>query len=529
MRLFLDGAVIYSPGLPTRVGALIEDGRFLAFGPKASELFNPSTDSTLSLNGKVVAPAFGEGHAHPLFAGREVAGPAVTGLTTLESITAEVGRYAAQKSDGWIVGGAYEAALVEAGDFDAHWLDAVVRDRPLVLHAVDHHTIWVNSKALELAGITADTEEPQGGSIARRADGSPKGTLREPAAIDLVTSKIPPRTPGEEVDALAYAAHRLLQSGITFATDSWMEPGMAQIYRAAHDQGRLPIDFNLAFLVSQETWREERERIQSDRSLFEGIDSINASAVKFLSDGALSSGTAALLEEYEDHSGYSGITVWDTAELTEAVSYFDAHHFQVHIHAIGDAAVRQALDVIEAMQAKNPEWDRRPVIVHAQLIADTDLPRFNELGVIANMQPLWMYLDPMNKELIAPRIGARNEMQYRMRDMVDAGITIAYGSDWPITSEIPLLALGVPVHRSEPGGSSSTSWSPGQGISLEESWSFYTTGVAYQNYREEEVGAIDVGMRADFIILDQNPFSMDVREIHTLKIASVYKAGVRVI
>jgi len=526
-RLFLDGARIYSPGLPARTGALIEEGRFIAFGPKASALFDPESDSHLSMAGSFIAPAFGDGHAHPLFAGREAAGPALTGLTTLEEMVAEVARYAESHPDGWIVGGAYEAAIVEAGDFDARWLDAVVSDRPVLLHAVDHHTIWVNSTALEIAGITSATADPDGGSIARRDDGSPKGTLREPAAMDLVISKIPPRTVAEEVDALAYATKRMLASGITFTNDSWLEPGMAQIYKIAYEQGKLPVDLNLAFLVSQENWRSESNRILEDRKLFDGIESINASAVKFLSDGALSSGTAALLHEYHDHPGYSGITVWDNDELRAAALHFDALGFQLHIHAIGDGAVRQALDVIESVISTNPEWDRRPVIVHAQLVDVADLLRFAELGVIANMQPLWMYLDPMNKELIAPRIGARNELQYRMRDMVNAGIDIAFGSDWPITSEIPLLALGVPVHRSEPG-SSNPPWSPDQAITLEESWEFYTSGVAYQNFREADLGAIDVGMRADFIVLEQNPFAMPVKQIHTIKIASVYKAGVRV-
>jgi len=144
------------------------------------------------------------------------------------------------------------------------------------------------------------------------------------------------------------------------------------------------------------------------------------------------------------------------------------------------------------------------------------------------MQPLWMYLDPMNKELIAPRIGKRNDLQYQLRDMVDAGVAIAYGSDWPVTSENPLLALAVPVHRTEPG-STSKPWSPDQAITLEESWGFYTSAVAYQNFREDELGSLEIGMRADLLILDRNPFEQDVQEIHTLKIEEIYKAGVRVI
>jgi predicted amidohydrolase YtcJ len=527
-RLYLDGAIIYSPGRPTQVGALIEAERFIAVGPKAAEAFNPKLDLHLDLTGKFLAPAFGDGHAHPLFAGREAAGPKVTGLTSLAEILAEIARFAEEDPTGWIVGGAYEASLIEGGDFDAHWIDEAVCDRPVVLHSVDHHTIWVNSKALEIAGISSSTIDPDGGSIARRIDGSPKGTLREPQAMDLILSKIPPRTMADEIAALRWACRTLLESGITFATDSWVEPGMAQIYREAHDHGVLTVDMNISHLVSPENWREESDRIISDRRLFDEIDSINASSVKFLADGALSSGTAALLEPYDDKPGFSGITMWSDGELKLAVKHFDALGFQVHIHSIGDAAVRQALDAIEYMQSENPNWDRRPVIVHAQLISASDLPRFSKLGVIANMQPLWMYLDPMNKELIAPRIGERNNQQYRLRDMIKAGVRIAYGSDWPITSEKPLLALGVPVHRTEPGEAGEP-WSPHQSIDLEQSWGFYTEAVAYQNYREDYLGAIEVGMRADFIILDRNPFLIPVTQIHEIRIESVFKAGLKVI
>ena len=528
MQEFLDGAIIYSPGLPARTGILLEDGLIKAIGPKASTLFDPSRGRRRDLSGKFIAPAFGDGHAHPLFAGREAAGPKITGLSTVKAIVEEVKRFAQDHPDGWIVGGAYEAAIIEGGDFDAHWLDEVSSDRPILLHAVDHHTIWVNSKALEFAGITSSTEDPTGGSIARRSDGSPKGTLREPQAMDLILSKIPPRTIDDDIEALAYASRRLLEQGVTFATDSWVEPGMAEIYLRTHHAGKLAIDFNISFLVSPENWRDESARIVKERSLFDGIDSINASSVKFLADGALSSGTAALLEPYDDQPGFSGIKIWSDAELTSAVAHFDSLGFQIHIHAIGDATVRQALDAIEGIQSSGTESDKRPVIVHAQLVHEEDLPRFGSIGVIANMQPLWMYLDPMNKELIAPRIGKRNDLQYKLREMVDAGVTIAYGSDWPVTSENPMLALAVPVHRTEPG-SINEPWSPDQAITLEESWGFYTSAVAHQNFRESELGSLEVGMRADLLILGKNPFELDVRELHTLKIEEIYKAGVRVI
>ena len=202
--------------------------------------------------------------------------------------------------------------------------------------------------------------------------------------------------------------------------------------------------------------------------------------------------------------------------------------FQVHIHAIGDAAVHQALNAIEAMQLINPTWDRRPVIVHAQLIDDKDFPRFKQLGVIANIQPLWCYLDPMNKDLILPRIGqARNDRQYRLRTLINAGATIAFGSDWPVTSQNPLLALAVPVNRLGPGIKDADSWNITETITMDESFTFYTKNVAYQLFRENDRGSIEVGMKADFIVLEKNPLEIDPSEVSTVVIKALYQNGIK--
>jgi predicted amidohydrolase YtcJ len=193
--------------------------------------------------------------------------------------------------------------------------------------------------------------------------------------------------------------------------------------------------------------------------------------------------------------------------------HFDAAGFQIHAHAIGDAAIRQALDAIEAMQRVNPRWDRRPVIAHAQLIHPDDLPRFAKLGVIANIQPLWTYLDPMNAQLIEPRIGAdRNNQQYQLNSLQKSGARIAYGSDWPVTSHVPLEALAVPTHRTAPG--SNKAWSPQEAISIEDSLVHYTEDAAYSNFWNK--GVIAVGADADFVILNQNPMKTDVSQCYVV-------------
>jgi predicted amidohydrolase YtcJ len=510
---------------------LIQDGRVLAHGTAA---VGAEVDQTIDLAGAFVMPAFAEGHAHPLFAGREAQGPKVNGLQTVAEIVAEVKRFAEASPDSkWIIGGAYEAAIIERGDFDSHWLDEAVNDRPVLLHAVDHHTIWVNSKALEVAGITSMTKDPDGGTIARRADGSPKGTLREPAAMDLISKLAPERTLQDELDAIAWASDQYLAAGVTSAMDAWVEDGMTEIYIEAAKTGHLKVDMNLTFLAQPEKWRSRVNYYNEMRALVEALPveaGLTAKSVKFIGDGALSAGTAAILEPYLDDPTSKGLLIWSDAEMIEAATTFDKQGLQLHIHAIGDAAVRQALNAIEAVIANNPSWDRRPVITHAQLIDPVDLPRFAALGVIANFQPLWTYLDPMNKELILPRIGeTRNNQQYQLRKVIDSGAQISFGSDWPITDFTPLAALAVPVHRQSPDHQPPQGWSIEQAITIEESMHFYTAAVAKQLFRESDCGTLEVGKVADFIILNQNPIQTKPHEVRDIKVEATYRRGMKVL
>ena len=530
MRTLFRNATCWSAGKEIFDGILVEDGIIIATGVQANAMH---FDETIDLEGSFVIPAFLDGHAHPIFGGREAAGPRINGLTSLDDILAEVKEFAYGNPDEpWIIGGAYEAAIIESGDFDAHWLDSVVSDRPVVLHAVDHHTIWVNSEALKRAGINELTADPIGGTISRRTDGAPKGVFREPNAMALVLDKAPADSTESDVQAIKRAWDAYLRVGVTTAIDSWVEKDMATAYLTAAKSGDLTIAMNLSLLASPGSWRSKVKEFVALREEFAALpdpDLVKANSIKFLADGALSAGTAALMEAYIDDPNSRGIKIWSDDELSEAVAQFDILKFQLHIHAIGDAAVKQALDVIESMMQINPKWDRRPVIVHAQLIADEDLPRFKKLGVIANIQPLWCYLDPMNKELILPRIGKeRNDLQFRLRTMLDNEITIAFGSDWPVTSEVPLNALAVPVNRSRPGEKTGEGWNISEAITMEESLEFYTHNVAYQMFREQERGALEIGMKADFIVLNRNPLAIDPSEVSKISIKAVYQNGLQV-
>ena len=525
MKTLFTGGEIWCGRNTYTEAVLVESGKVIALG---SDALQAGGDEVIDLTGKFLSPGFIDAHAHPLFAGREGQGPNVNGLQSVAEIVAAVRTYiASNPSATWVIGGAYEASVVAGGDFEATSLDEASRDIPIVLHAVDHHTIWVNSKALEIAGITAATADPDGGTIARYSDGSPKGTLREPSAIDLVLAAAPKRTLSDDVAAIGWACQRYLEAGVTSATDAWVEPGMPEAYIAADKSGVLTIDTNLFFLAQPDTWRSYSKDFVFFRSEIEALPSsshLTAKTIKFICDGALSAGTAALLEPYLDDPQSTGLLIWSEDELIDAMVHFDALGFQIHAHAIGDAAIRQALNAIEAVTKINPHWDRRAVIAHAQLIHPDDLPRFASLGVIANIQPLWTYLDPMNAELIEPRIGTkRNNQQYQLASLQISGARIGYGSDWPVTSHAPLEALAVPTHRSAPG--SSQAWSPQEAVSLEDSLVHYTQDAAYSNFWNK--GVIAVGADADFVVLDKNPLKVAPEKVNEIKVLQVYLAGVK--
>jgi predicted amidohydrolase YtcJ len=350
--------------------------------------------------------------------------------------------------------------------------------------------------------------------------------------MDLISRLAPVRTLQDELNAITWASDQYLAAGVTSSMDAWVEDGMSEIYIEAAKTGHLKIDMNLTFLAQPGKWQSRVNYYNEMRAIVEGLPvdaGLTAKSVKFIGDGALSAGTAAILEPYLDDPTSKGLLIWSDEEMVEAAKTFDKEGLQLHIHAIGDAAVRQALDAIEAVIASNPSWDRRPVITHAQLINPVDLPRFMALGVIANFQPLWTYLDPMNKDLILPRIGeARNNQQYQLRKVIDSGAQISFGSDWPVTDFTPLLALAVPVHRQSPDHQPPEGWSIEEAISIEESMHFYTAAVAHQLFREADYGTLEVGKIADFIVLDRNPIETKPHDVRDIKVLATYRKGIKV-
>ncbi len=243
----------------------------------------------------------------------------------------------------------------------------------------------------------------------------------------------------------------------------------------------------------------------------------------------IESGTAALIDEYCDHAGYRGIPNWTAEGLTEAVAAFDADDFQIHIHAIGDAGIRNALDAIEATIARNGQRDRRPTIAHTQLVHPEHLPRFAELGVIANFEPLWAQLEPTMLELTIPRLGEeRSKWQYPIGTLVRSGARVSFGSDWPVTSLKPLEGISVAVTRQTLDGDPPGGWLPDERVDLDTAVELYTAAVAYQGFEEDEVGRIAAGLRADLVVLGADLDQTDPLELGKVPIEMVWIDGVLV-
>jgi predicted amidohydrolase YtcJ len=504
---------------------LVVDGVIRAVGESARRMTDDADE--VDLDGGFLMASFGDGHAHPLLGGLEAVGPQVRQCTSVDEIVEVVRKFAAaHPDDDWIVGASYESSLAPGGLFDARWLDAAVPDRPVLLRAWDYHTVWCNSVALSRAGITADTPDPELGEIPRREDGSVLGTLREWGAVGLVQSVVPERDPKVRIDGLGTAADYYLARGVTWVQDAWVEPADVDTYVDAAREDALGVRFNLGLYADPRYFDSQLEHFADARRRVDEVASplLTAQTVKFFADGVIENETGALLRPYCSALHNHGMRVWD--DLAGAAQAVDALGFQIHIHAIGDAAVRQALDAIEDVVATNGPRDRRPVIAHAQLIDDGDLRRFAELGVIANMQPLWAQLDPLMTELTIPRLGAeRTGKQYRMRSLEESGARLAFGSDWPVSSGAPLDGIAVAVSRRTVEGEPEGGWMPGEILGVERALAAYSAGVAHQAFADGRWGEIAPGASADLVWLDLDPRTVAPLDIPAVPVRATYLAG----
>jgi predicted amidohydrolase YtcJ len=496
-------------------------------------------DTTVDLGGGTVVPGFRDGHIHPLWGGTESLDAPVVEATDFDDLLRRVEEYAGENPDlPWILGHGYPCEILPRGIGRAEWLDRAVPDRPAALWASDHHTLWVNTCALAVARIGPATPDPPTGTIVRDPDGRAAGTLLEDA-MALVERHVPKRGPADKARGLRVALRQMAAAGIVWAQEAALAPEDVAVYLDVAAAGDLTADVNIALRVDPSRWLDQLPAFLEARALVEEAERrrrdarapggrVSLRTVKVFADGVIESGTGALLEPYEDRAGDCGILMWDRDDMIEAMSAFDHQGFQLHVHAIGDAAIRCTLDVLEETVARHGARDRRPVIAHTQLIHPEDLRRFATVGVIANFEPLWAQRSPVMTELTEPRLGAeRSAWQYPMGSVLRSGAALSFGSDWPVSSMVPMEGVAVAVHRQTDDGEPPGGWLPEERLTLDEALAAYTAGTAYQAF-DDDAGTLEPGMRADLCLLGDDLLALPPLALSSAPVRRTWLGGVEV-
>jgi predicted amidohydrolase YtcJ len=536
--LFVGGRVFAATGdRPVAAGVAVRDGKVAAVAPDDAlrELAGPATD-VVDLDGGLLTPGFQDAHVHPVFAGalllqcdlQDAAGP--------QDLLARVSAYAAaHPGRDWVVGGGWSMEAFPGGRPHREELDAVVPDRPVYLTNRDGHAAWVNTAALHLAGVHRDTADPRDGRIERDADGAPTGLLHEGAAM-LVGRLLPAATEADSRAALLAAQKHLLSLGVTAWQDAIVGPYLGRpdnlsTYLAADAAGELVVR-----VVGDLWWDRERGLEQlpelRERRASGPAGRFRPTTVKIMQDGVAESFTAAMTAPYRDACGCrtsnSGLSFVEPELLRRAVTALDADGFQVHLHTLGDRAVREALDAVEAARAANGSHDRRHHLAHLQVVHPDDVPRFAGLDVTATIQPLWAVHEPQMDELTIPFLGeGLAERQYPFADLHAAGARLAAGSDWAVSSADPWAGLHVAVNRTppDPDGPPPPPFLPEQRLSLATALTAYTRGSARVNRLDDVTGTLEVGKDADLVVHDRDPFAGPPGEIGLTRVRRTYVHG----
>jgi len=501
--------------------AAIRGGVFIAVGSN-SEIESVTGPATriIDLSGKMAVPGFHDAHVHPTMGGYALLGCSLETEDSVQAILDKVTACLQENDDGWLEGHAFDLALFGQDGPNKSLLDAIDTDRPIILWSSDGHNAWANSRALELAEITADTPEPALGVIERDPDGSPSGTLRE-TAQELVRASMPALTTKSNVEALSTGIRHLNSLGITSFIDAWVGHEDYESYQAIDRAGKLS-----ARVVTSLTYEsgfakhygDEFDQVLAGRKAYES-GRLSHESVKLFLDGVLEGETAALLEPYVGKHGNRGELILSPEELAAAVTRFDAMGLQVHMHAIGDRAVRSGLDAIEAARLENGPSDNRHHISHLQMIHVDDIERFSSLDTAANFQALWAEPDDWIMELNLPVLGEeRVQGMYPIASVEKAGGRIVGGSDWNVSSADPLAAIETAVRRQNVLADDGPVLNANERTSLATMLDAYTINAAWLMHHDDIVGSIETGKKADIAILDRMLFEIPTTEISDAKV-----------
>lgn len=521
---------------PWAEAAAIREGKILAVGSDRQVLrYRGPATKIIDAGGQLVLPGFTDCHVHFLDGSLSLERINLEGAENVAEVQRLVKAYAdARPHDPWVLGRGWSYPLFPpTGLPDKKYLDAIIPDRPVYLEGFDGHTWWANSKALETAHITKDTPNPPGGEIVRDpSTGEPTGAIKEDAADGLIRRYIPEPSREEKLQALRAGLKHASQLGVTRVhVMGGVNPGEGDIsdielLDQLRKKGELTVRFYLAYRMDPpEMTDQQLKTIEQSRQQYHD-DWIAAGGVKFFLDGVIETHTAAMLSPYSDNPSLSGSLLWDPEKYKRFVAELDRRHIQVFTHAIGDRAIRVALDAYENAAKVNGTKDERHRIEHIEDVSASDIPRFGKLGVIASMQPLHAYPDDDTLKVWAPNVGPeRAQRAWAWHSIRAGGGVLAFGSDWPIVTLSPWAGLQNAVTREKTDGEPKGGWIPSERISLEAAIKAYTLDAAFAGHRDKTEGSIEPGKVADLVIVSQDLFKVDPLKIGATKVVLTMAGG----
>lgn len=500
----------------------IRDGRIIVAGSTAevNAVRGPHT-KLIDAQGHLVLPGFTDSHIHFLDGSLSLMGVQLDDVKTADEAVDRVKRYSlAHPELPWILGRGWQYTLFKDGLPNKAMLDKVAPERPVYLESFDGHTWWANSKALQLAGVSASSPNPAGGEFVRDAADEPTGTVKEDAADAVMRRAIPQPSHEQILTALREGMNDANRVGLVGAISPGGVSAVGGDFAAldAYDELRRRGELTLRFYIASRMEPPAASadtilRIEQARRRYHD-EWISAGAAKFFLDGVIESHTAAMLEPYTDDPQLSGSLWWDPQKYKEAVAQLYGLGIQIYTHAVGDKAVRLALDAYEDAARKNHKQDARSRIEHIETISAVDIPRFGSLGVIASFQPLHAYPDDDLTKFWIPHLGPeRSQRGWVWRSIEESGGTLAFGSDWPIVTLSPWPGVQNALTRQTTEGDPPGGWMPHERISLEDTVRAYTLGAAFAAKREKTTGSLERGKFADLIILSHDLFMIEPTEI----------------
>ena len=482
-----------------------------------------SGTEVIDLEGQMILPSFIDAHAHPSHAIDLMENISLYLLDSVDKYRQTIQQFFEEHPHRDVYrGSGWDNIIFPNRGPSKEFLDALIPHKPVSLVSSDGHSLWVNSVTLEKANITKETPNPDGGVIERDPDtGEPNGTLRETAAR-FVENVIPEYSLEERVNTLRSYQEMAFQAGVTMCHDAMLDEQSIAGFKAIEADGSLQMRFRGSITIEPDQPAEEQiEMLLSERSS-NSHPKFQTNTAKIFVDGVVEGGTAYLLEPYQHLPDFYGELIWNPQQLKEICAALDKEKIQIQIHVIGDAAARIAMDALDYAQQMNGKRDARHLLTHLQLVAAEDILRFEQLGLIGVPNPYWFKLDDYYWSLALPYLGKeRADHEYPMQSFLQAGVLMASASDFPVTIPFdPLIGIESGITRSEIGGSTKEILWHEEKVSLEEMIASFTINGAYANFLEDEIGSLEVGKRADFIVLERNLFqipSSDIAKTQVLK------------